>query len=411
MNILVLGNGGREHAIIDKISQSKLVDNLYIIPGNYGISLQAQAVDIDMFDNEKILEFVKANKIDLVIPGPENVLFNGISDELIKNNIKVLGPTKKASRIEASKEYAKEIMKKNDIPSAAYESFTDFEQAKDYLKTRNTYPIVIKYDGLAAGKGVYIIEEEQTGIEVLNDLLVKKILGNDGLIIEDFLDGDEFTLLALVKGDKVYPFQTARDFKRIFDNDEGLNTGGMGAICPYHGVSQQSYDEAITILNKTAQALVKEDNSFTGVLYGGFIITKQGVKVIEFNARFGDPETECVLNNLASDLVENVLELLNDKPVELKFKDQVSVGVVLSAKGYPEAYEKNVDLTTYLNLPYKILHMQTKELDGKVVSNGGRVLFILNEAKDSKTAFEEIYQELDKISEHKLHFRRDLINY
>ena len=411
MNVLVIGSGGREHAIIKAIKKSKKLENIYIANGNYGIGLDANQVNLDLDNNQEIVDFCFKKEIELVIVGPENALIGGIGDELRKNNIMVLGPNEKAAQIEASKAYAKKIMEKYHIPTAYYEEFVDYQKALDYLKDKNTYPTVIKYDGLAAGKGVYIPKSFEEAKDVLYSILVKKELGNDSIIIEEFLDGDEFTILSLVNNDKVFPFQSARDFKRIFDNDEGLNTGGMGSICPYHNVNEDLYNQALTILKQSASAMVSENNAFNGVLYGGFINVNGVVKVIEFNARFGDPETQCVLNNLKSDLLENIIDLVNDKEVKLDFKNQVSCGVVLSAKGYPEAYEKNVDLSDYLSLNYDILHMSSKKIDEKIVSDGGRVLFVLASGKDSNEAFTKVYDELDKVKNHKLHFRTDLRNY
>ena len=411
VKVLVIGNGGREHAIVDKIIDSPLVTKVYIAPGNYGIGLQAKQVPIQVHEKEKMVEFALANGVELAIVGPEASLITGMADDLRDAGIKVLGPSKEATMIESSKEYAKKIMEKYCIPTAYYESFTKYEEARSYIVKENKYPVVIKYDGLAAGKGVFILGQEKDALEVLDSLLNKKTLGNDGIIIEEFLDGDEFTVLSLVHGKKVYPFQSARDFKRIFDNDEGLNTGGMGAICPYHNIDNKTMDEAISILQQAAKALVLEENSFSGVLYGGFIKTKDGVKVIEFNARFGDPETQCVLNNLESDLVEHILDLLDNKPVNFAFKDQVSVGLVLSSPGYPEEYEKNVDLKEYLELPFKTLHMQTALIDDKVVSAGGRVLFLLTAGESSALGYEKLYAQLGKIENHTLHFRKDLGNY
>lgn len=411
MKVLVIGNGGREHAIIDKLSQSPMLDKLYALPGNYGISLQAQIVDIDLLDNDSIVSFTKDNEIDLVIIGPESALSNGLSDDLSKSNIKVFGPSKAAAMIESSKEYAKQIMKQYDIPTADYEGFNDYNKAVSYLKDKNEYPIVIKYDGLAAGKGVYIVQNYDEGIQVLDSLLNNKEHGEDSLIIEDFLEGDEFTILSFVKEDKVFPLQCARDFKRVFDNDEGLNTGGMGAICPYHNINDNDLKEAHDILNKAAKGLLNEGRPFVGVLYGGFIKTKYGVKVIEFNARFGDPETEVVLNNINEDLLELIIDLLDNKSINITFKDQVSIGLVLSAPGYPQQYNKGIELKKYLDLPFKIYHMQTKLVDNKVVSDGGRILFILNEAKSSSEGFEELYKKIDEINETTLHYRHDLNNY
>lgn len=411
MKVLVIGNGGREHAIIDKLSQSPMLDKLYALPGNYGISLQAQIVDIDLLDNDSIVSFTKDNEIDLVIIGPESALSNGLSDDLSKSNIKVFGPSKAAAMIESSKEFAKQIMKQYDIPTADYEGFNDYNKAVSYLKDKNEYPIVIKYDGLAAGKGVYIVQNYDEGIQVLDSLLNNKEHGEDSLIIEDFLEGDEFTILSFVKEDKVFPLQCARDFKRVFDNDEGLNTGGMGAICPYHNINDNDLKEAHDILNKAAKGLLNEGRPFVGVLYGGFIKTKHGVKVIEFNARFGDPETEVVLNNINEDLLELIIDLLDNKSINITFKDQVSIGLVLSAPNYPQQYNKGIELKKYLDLPFKIYHMQTKLVDNKVVSDGGRILFILNEAKSSSEGFEELYKKIDEINETTLHYRHDLNNY
>jgi len=406
MNVLVIGQGGREHALVDKVSQSKIVNKIYALPGNVGMKDIATLVDINSEDNDKIVKFSQDNQIDLVIVGPEKELNNGLADALNKANIKVFGPTKQAATIEASKNYAKELMKKYNIPTAKYEYFTDVDKAKDYL-SKQDLPIVIKYDGLMAGKGVYIVDNLNEGLSILEDLLKSD---SDSVVIEEFITGDEFTLLCFVKGDKVYPLPTARDFKRINDNDQGLNTGGMGAISPYHNVTQDKLDLAIKVMNDTAQALVKENNPFSGLLYGGFMMNDKGVYVIEFNARFGDPETEAILNLIDNDLVEQMINLFEDKPVTFNIKDKTGVGLVLSAPGYPLDYEKGIDLTDYLNLPFKIYHMGTKEQDGKIVSNGGRVLFIYNEGNTAKDAFNDIYKELDKING-PLHYRRDLINY
>ncbi len=411
MRVVIIGNGGREHALVDAVSKSLLVNEVICIPGNYGISKDSKVVNIDIHNNEEIVKFCCEEVIDLVIIGPENVLFNGLSDELIKHNIKVLGPTKKASRIEASKLYAKELMEEYNIPTAKYVNICDMNEVHEYLKTNNMYPIVIKYDGLAAGKGVYIVKDKNEAKKIFTEILEDKLFGDSSVVVEEFLEGDEFTVLSLVNEDKVYPFQAARDFKKIGDNDMGLNTGGMGAICPYRNVDEETYKQAVEILEKTAYALTIENNSFSGVLYGGFIKTNDGVKVIEYNARFGDPETQCVLNNLESDLVQNILDLLEKKDVVLKFNDKTSVGIVLSAPGYPSEYEKEVVLDQYLKLPYKIYHMQTKLNKDSVVSNGGRVLFVLNEGSASKEAFLEIYESLLSIKKQSLHYRKDLFKY
>lgn len=411
MKVLVIGKGGREHAIVDKVSQSQLVDKIYALPGNALMKDLAELVDIDVYDNIAVTNFAKENGVELVIIGPEISLKSGLADELLAAGMKVLGANQKASQIEASKNYAKKLMKKYNIPTADYEFFTDYNEAISYVKGRGV-PLVIKYDGLAAGKGVHVVHDQNRAIEVLEDLLVTKSMGDIGVVIEDFIVGDEFTLMAFVNGVNVYPMQTARDFKRIFDNDEGLNTGGMGAISPYDAVDKDIYDQAVAILQKTAECMIDEDNPYTGVLYGGFMMNETGLYVLEYNARFGDPETEAVLNNIESDLVQCILDLLDGKAVAFKYKEHTtSAGLVLSAPGYPEEYEKGIDLSEYLKLPFKIYGMGVKEVDGKIVNNGGRVLFVLNEAATSREAFNEIYNALNQVKDNSLHYRKDLGKY
>lgn len=410
MKILVIGNGGREHAIIDALAKSKQEAKLYALPGNPGMANLATLVDIKKDNLNEIVKFCEQEKIDLVVVGDEASLAAGLSDLLRDKGMMVLGPSQKAAEIESSKEFAKELMMKYQIPTASYDSFNTSEKAIAYLEKKNEYPIVIKFNGLAQGKGVSIVESFNDARQTIIQMLDDKIFGEGNIIIEEFLDGDEFTLLALVNGDKVYPFQVARDFKTIFEHDQGPNTGGMGAICPYVNINEKEYLQAVSILEKTSKALVMEKRKFIGVLYGGFIKTKHGIKVIEFNARFGDPETQVVLNNLSSDLLTNILDLLEGREVKLTFKKQISVGVVLAAPGYPGDYKKGYNLSDYLSLPIKKYHMQTKE-DNGIVSNGGRVLFMLEEAASTKQAFEKLYNELTKINNHQLYYRKDLGNY
>lgn len=409
MKILVIGNGGREHAILDKLAQSNHQVELFVLPGNAGMNDIAQLVNINQEDYDRIIKFVIDNVIDLVIIGNEACLAAGLSDKLQENGILVLGPTQKAAQIEASKEFAKELMIKYDIPTAAYQRLEDYQEAKSYLDTIKDYPIVFKFDGLAQGKGVSIIKSKEEGLKYLKDVFINKIFQEGNIIVEEFLDGDEFSLIALVNNDKVCPFQIARDFKAIYDGNQGPNTGGMGAICPYKNIDAKAYKQALDILHKVSKAMIREQAPFTGVLYGGFIKTKEGVKVIEFNARFGDPETQVILNNLESDLVDNILDLLNDREVKLKFKDQISVGVVLAAPGYPLNYKKNLKLEDYLNAPFKLYHMQTK-FNEEYLSNGGRILFMMNQAPTTKLAFQPIYDYLSKISHHTLYYRQDLVD-
>ncbi len=407
MKVLVIGRGGREHAILDKVLNSKLVKKAYIAPGNGATGIIATNVDINETDIESLVSFAKNNAIDLTIVGPEVALEAGIVDAFIAENLQIFGPTKAATQIESSKVYAKEIMDKYNIPTAAYAEFTDYETAVKYIETL-TYPQVIKYDGLAAGKGVVICQTKNELQEQLDIMLNKRIYGDNSVIIEDFLDGEEFTLLSLVKGEKVYPLEVSRDFKRAYDNDEGANTGGMGAICPFVKISEEQKNEAIAILKQTAEGLVAENNSFTGVLYGGFIATANGVKVIEYNARFGDPETEVVLQKLASDLVKVIIDILKDsKDVIIENDTQTYVGVCLASVGYPAEYTKGSLIEGHLTTP-GIYHMGTKYANGKFYTDGGRVLFVSASAEDLATARKRAYEKIANIKCDNLFNRTDI---
>ncbi len=411
MKVLVVGNGGREHAIIHSITKSSLVEEVFAIPGNGGIANIAKCIGSNGTSNSEIIELVKKYKIDLTIVGPETYIMRGIANDFAKENLKIFCPTKEAGLIEGSKEYAKYIMEKYNVKTAYYKSFTTFDAANDYIKQVNKYPIVIKYDGLAAGKGVYILNNYEETKSVLLDLLQNKKLGDDKVIIEEFLVGEEFTLMALVHGNTVIPLPVARDFKKVFNDDKGKNTGGMGCICPYDKISKSEKCEAIQILKKTANGLLKEGRAFTGILYGGFISTEDGVKVIEFNARFGDPETEVVLQRIDSDLLKIILDIMDDKYMVVKEKEQVYTGVVLTAKGYPDNYVKNVDVTKFIKNNFVNYHMSTQFEEGKYISKGGRVVCITNSGINKTESFNEIYKFLSNISSKNIHFRTDLKNY
>lgn len=411
MKVLLIGSGGREHAMAESICKSKNLDNLFILPGNFGTKEFGENIDIDLNDNSKIIEFVKENKIDLTFVGPEVPIMNGIADAFAKEGLKVFAPLKNAGQIEGSKSFAKSIMEKYNIPTGNFKEFTNYENAIDYVKNMNIYPTVIKYDGLAAGKGVYIHNNFEDTTTTLKDLLNDKSLGEDTVIIEEFLEGDEFTLMAFVDGEKVYPMPIARDFKRIFNEDKGNNTGGMGCICPYDKISSQEKDEAIKILNDTAKALVKEGLHYTGILYGGFIATKDGVKVIEFNARFGDPETEVVLQKIKTSILDIADNILENKDVNIELNENTYTGVVLTAKGYPDSYIKNVDMSNFLNTNFTTYHMSTIKKNEKIVSTGGRVLCITNNDKDSVSSFNKIYNVIKDIKNDNIHYRTDLNKY
>ncbi len=411
MRVLLIGSGGREHAMADSILKSKAIEELYILPGNYGTSKLGTNVNIDISDNEKIVEFAKNEKIDLTIVGPEVPIINGLANDFIKADLKIFSPTKESGQIEGSKIFAKHIMEKYEIPTGEYREFNDYNLALNYVFEKKMSPCVIKYDGLASGKGVYICDTLDEIRKVLKLLLMDKILGDANVIIEEFLDGEEFTLMAFVKNEKVYTMPVARDFKRVYNKDKGDNTGGMGCICPYDKISDRELEEAEAILKSTASAMVKEGVPFTGILYGGFISTNKGVKVIEYNARFGDPETEVVLQKIESSLLDIIVNLLEDRPVEIKLNEGVYTGVVITAKGYPSTYVKDIDMSEFLETGFTTYHMSTYEKDGKALSSGGRVLCITNSDKDAKSSYSKIYSSLEKIQKENLHYRTDLNNY
>ncbi|MFV0519531.1 MAG: phosphoribosylamine--glycine ligase [Lachnospirales bacterium] len=411
MKVLLIGSGGRENAMAESILKSKKLEKLFVLPGNFGTSKISTSVDIDINDNDKIIKFVKENSIDLTIVGPEAPIMNGIANDFNREGLKIFAPLKESGNIEGSKVFAKQLMKKYYIPSASYEEFDNSSLACEYVYKKNSIPTVIKYDGLASGKGVYISTTLEDAKYTLQKLLDDKILGEGKVIVEDFLEGEEFTLMAFVKGEKVYTMPIARDFKRIYNEDKGDNTGGMGCICPYDKISQKEIDDATEILKSTAKAMVKEGVSYTGILYGGFIATKDGVKVIEFNARFGDPETEVVLQKIKDSVLDIILDLLDDKEVNITLNDGVYTGVVVCAKGYPSAYVKNVKMDSFLNTGLTTYHMSTYEKDNSALSSGGRVLCVTNNDITSKASFEKIYSVLSDIKNEDIHYRTDLGNY
>lgn len=375
--VLVVGSGGRCHAIVDALSRSPQVEKIYCAPGNAGIAAKAECVAIGVTDIEALAAFASEKGIDLTIVGPEASLAAGIADLFAEKGLRIFGPTKAAARIESSKEYAKEIMMKYHIPTAAYESFDDFDAAWEYVKNR-PLPAVVKYDGLAAGKGVVVAATYEEAEAALRDMLLDSSFGQGRVVVEDFLAGPEFSFMCVVGGDKVYPLAVAQDHKRAFDGDKGPNTGGMGAYSPVEFVTEEVRDKAFTgIMQATADALVAEGVPFTGVLYGGLILTEEGPKVIEFNARFGDPETEVVLPRLESDIYELFCAAVDRRPMELKWSDDCYLGIVLASKGYPGSYAKGFALEGVDKAECTLYHMGTSEKDGALVASGGRVMMVV----------------------------------
>ncbi len=408
MKVLVIGRGGREHAIAWKIAQSKLVEQVFVAPGNAGIGQQFVNVPIDEKDNQSIVNWSKENAIDLVIIGPEAALQNGLADELLRNNIRVFGPTKAATQIEASKEFAKELMRKYNVATADFATFSKYEEAKQYLDEKGA-PIVIKYDGLAAGKGVVVAMTVEEADAALRDMLLDAKFGEGKVVMEEFLEGPEFSLLTLVNGRQVVPLVIAQDHKRAYDGDKGPNTGGMGAYSPVAVIPQAAVDEAVEkIMKPVAAAMVEEGRSFCGVLYGGLMLTKNGPKVIEFNARFGDPETEVVLPKIKSDLLQHILDVMDSKETTVEFYDDTFLGVVLASKGYPGSYDKNLSIEGLDEVKQLVFHMGTAQKDGQWVTAGGRVLFVVGRGRTIKEAKADAYEGVCKIKSDALFYRNDI---
>lgn len=408
MKVLVIGSGGREHAIIDKLSESSLVDKIYAAPGNDGMAKQAELVAISDTDVEALVKFALEKNIDLTVVGPEVSLAAGVVDAFKAKGLKIFGPDKKAARIESSKEYAKELMKKYHIPTADFQSFTSYEEAWNYVQEKGA-PIVIKYDGLAAGKGVVVAMSLKEAQKALKDMLVDDKYGKDKVVIEDYLEGPEFSFLCFVDGKNVYPLELSQDHKRAFDDDEGPNTGGMGAYSPLPFITKEDREEALEkIMKPTAAALVDDDSSFTGVLYGGLMKTKDGIKVIEFNCRFGDPETEVVLPRLESDLFVAFNKVIDHEDPELVWDNQVCLGVVLASEGYPGSYEKMHAINGLEKVTGKVYAMGVKIVDGQTYNNGGRVLIIVEKADTVAKAREKALDDIKKIESDNLFYRSDI---
>ena len=409
MKVLVVGSGGREHAIVDALFRSPSVDKIYCAPGNAGIAAQAECVAIKDTDVEGLKAFAKENAIDLTVVGPEAALAVGIADEFRKEGLPIFGHTKAAARIESSKEFAKELMAKYDIPTAGYKAFDNYDEAVAYVEAR-PLPAVLKYDGLAAGKGVVIAETMNEAREALRDMLLDDRFGKGRVVVEDYLEGPEFSLMCFVEGENVYPMPVAQDHKRAFDGDKGPNTGGMGAYTSLPFITDEDLAFAMEkVMLPTAKAMVKEGCPLTGVLYGGLMKTAQGVKVIEFNARFGDPETEVVLPLIDSDIA-NVFEAVakGEKPAEIVWSKDVTLGIVLASKGYPGDYVKGFPIRGTENVDGVVFHMGTAVKDGELVTAGGRVLFVVAKGATLADAHKKANEEVAKIECENLFHRTDI---
>lgn len=408
MKVLVIGSGGREHAIVDALARSPQVEKIFCAPGNAGIARQAECVTIRETEVERLRDFATENNIELTVVGPEAALAVGVVDCFKAAGLRIFGPSKAATRIESSKEFAKDLMARYNVPTAAYRSFTDYAEAQAYVASR-PLPAVLKYDGLAAGKGVVIAETLAEAESALKDMLLDDKFGEGKVVIEDFLTGPEFSFMCFVSGSKVWPMVLAQDHKRAYDGDKGPNTGGMGAYSPLPFITAEDEEYALEkILKPVAEAMVAEDCPFEGVLYGGLMKTPQGIKVIEFNARFGDPETEVVLPRLKSDIVEIFCAVADNKEAQLEWHDDATLGIVLASKGYPEAYEKGIEISGLDKVESTVYHMGTKCIDNRIVTAGGRVLFVVGRGATLAEARENALRDVARIDCDNLFHRSDI---
>lgn len=417
MKVLVVGGGGREHAIIRKLAQSEKVDKIYAAPGNGGIAALAECVAIGAMELDKIVTFAKENQIDLTVVAPDDPLAAGLVDRLEEAGLRAFGPSAKAAEVESSKVYAKELMRKYNIPTAGYEVFDDAEKALAYIKAQNTYPAVIKAEGLALGKGVVLAKDFEEAKEAVDNMMVRKIFGASGnrVVVEEFLTGPEVSVLAFTDGKNVVPMVSAQDHKRAFDHDEGPNTGGMGTFSPSRiytaELAQQCMEE---IFRPTIDGLAAEGRPFHGTIYFGLMITEKGPKVIEYNSRFGDPETQVVLPRLKSDLFDimnaTIDGTLDQVPVE--WADNAAVCVVTASGGYPGKYQtgyaiEGIDAAEQ-DENVTVFHAGTKAVNGEIQTAGGRVLGVTAVDENLDKAIRRAYAAVEKVHFTDMHYRKDI---
>ncbi|MBQ7575087.1 MAG: phosphoribosylamine--glycine ligase [Bacteroidales bacterium] len=410
--VLVVGGGGREHAIVEALSRSKRVERIFCAPGNAGIASLAQCVPLKDTDIEGLKAFALGNAVDLTVVGPEAALAKGIADSFRAAGLAVFGHTAAASRIETSKEFAKQLMAKYDIPTAAYRSFTDFDEAFAYVSSR-PFPAVLKYDGLAAGKGVVIAADRAEAEAALRDMLLDAKFGDGKVVVEDYLTGPEFSFMCFVTGNRVWPMPLSQDHKRAFDGDLGPNTGGMGAYTGLPFIIDEDRSFALeNIMQRAADAMCAEGCPLSGVLYGGLMKTPDGIKVIEFNARFGDPETEVVLPLIRSDIYDMFEAVATGRDTSApEWEDAVTMGVVLASKGYPGSYAKGVEIRGVEDARGIVFHMGTKREGERLLTAGGRVMMCVAKAPTLAEAKELAYADIDRIECDNLFYRKDIAHW
>ncbi|SFE53880.1 phosphoribosylamine--glycine ligase [Peptostreptococcus sp. D1] len=414
MKILVVGGGGREHAICWKLSQEKQVEKIYCAPGNAGIESVAECVDIKDTEIEKLADFAYEHNIDLTVVGPEVPLVMGISDEFSKRGLRVFGPDKSCSRLEGSKLFSKEFMVRHGIPTAKYKEYTDIDKAIEEIDSFG-YPVVIKADGLAAGKGVVIPTNREDAIDALNMIMRDKKFGDSGnlVVVEEYLTGIETSILAFVDKNTIVPMESAKDHKKVFEKETGPNTGGMGTFSPSTIYSRELAEKVYNeVLIKSLEGFQKDGLEFRGILFVGLMITENGEKVLEYNCRFGDPETQSVLLRLETDLSEIMMAIAEDRlsEIEIKYSQEAAACVVLASGGYPEDYEKGKVITGLNDVDDSIVifHSGTKRFDESIVTNGGRVLGVCSKGASVELAAKNVYANIGKISFEGMHFRKDI---
>ncbi|WP_394405833.1 phosphoribosylamine--glycine ligase [Streptococcus sp. 20-1249] len=414
MKLLVVGSGGREHAIAKKLLDSEGVEQVFVAPGNDGMNLDGlDLVNIAISEHSQLIAFAKENDIAWTFVGPDDALAAGIVDDFNQAGLKAFGPTRLAAELEWSKDFAKEIMGTYGVPTAAYGTFSDFKKAKAYIEAQGA-PIVVKADGLALGKGVVVAETVEQAVEAARDMLLDNKFGDSGarVVIEEFLDGEEFSLFAFVNGDQFYIMPTAQDHKRAFDGDKGPNTGGMGAYAPVPHLPQSVVDTAVeTIIKPVLKGMIAEGRPYLGILYCGLILTADGPKVIEFNARFGDPETQIILPRLMSNFAQNISDILDGKEPNITWLDSgVTLGVVVASNGYPLDYAKGVQLPAKTDGDIITYYAGAKfaENSKALLSNGGRVYMLVITADTVQAAQEKIYNQLKTQNTRGLFYRTDI---
>ncbi|RME69288.1 MAG: phosphoribosylamine--glycine ligase [Nitrospirae bacterium] len=416
MKVLVIGSGGREHAIVWKLAQSKRVDKIYCTPGNAGISELAECIDINPNDHESLVSFAKYEWIDLTVVGPEDPLARGIVDAFEKEGLRIVGPTKQAAQLEASKVFAKEFMKRHRIPTAEYRVFTAYSHAEEYVRMKGA-PIVIKADGLAAGKGVVVASTVDEALEALKRIMIERVFGDAGerVVIEEALEGEEASYLIFTDGEYIIPMLSSQDHKRVYDGDKGPNTGGMGAYSPAPVVTPEVERKILERIMKPAIAgMKKEGMKYKGILYAGLMIKDSEPYVLEFNCRFGDPEAQPLLMRMNSDLLDVLMAITEEKlsKVSIDWRPEPAVCVVAASGGYPGSYEKGKEISgleEVKKMPMvKVFHAGTAYKDGKIVTSGGRVLGVTALGVNIKQARDRAYEALQKIHFEGMHYRKDI---